>query len=300
LQQLIRNNICVNIVIVQSPNLSPQAVQRMIESRFDSLSPELQRAARWVAQHSPALALQSMRHSARAAGVTPATMTRLAQRLGFEGFDDLRAPFRRHIASAARAAPASAASNPLNALQQANVASVAGLNQPVDFDAAARLLIEAPQVHFLGLRVCHGVAFFMAYAYALVCDNGRLVSGAGGTFDDQVARIDKGGVLVAISQSPHARQTVDAVATARRHGVAVVALTDSRLSPLVHDARIVLLYDTASNAYLHSTAGAQALAETLVAAVAERGGAATQQHLRRMQSRLQDSGAYWEQPQEQE
>jgi DNA-binding MurR/RpiR family transcriptional regulator len=82
--------------------------------------------------------------------------------------------------------------------------------------------------------------------------------------------------------------------------VAVVALTDSRLSPLVHDARIVLLYDTASNAYLHSTAGAQALAETLVAAVAERGGAATQQHLRRMQSRLQDSGAYWEQPQEQE
>ena len=273
----------------------------MIEARFDSLSPELQRAARWIEQHSPALALHSMRNSARAAGVTPATMTRLAQRLGFDGFDALRAPFRRHVAAAAaRPAPASNPPSALNEMQQANVASVAGLNRPADIDAAAGLLLAAEHVHFLGLRVCYGVAFFMAYAYALVRDNGRLISGAAGMLDDQVARIGKADVLVAVGQTPHTRAAVDAVELARRNGVPVVALTDSRLSPLARGARQVLLYDTASNAYLHSTAGAQALAESLVAVVAQRGGAAAQQHLRRMQARLHDSGAYWEQPQEQE
>ena len=49
----------------------------------------------------------------------------------------------------------------------------------------------------------------------------------------------------------------------------------------------MLLYDTASTAHFHSTVGAQALAEALIAAVAARGGAAALAHLRRMQAHLQ-------------
>jgi DNA-binding MurR/RpiR family transcriptional regulator len=151
-------------------------------------------------------------------------------------------------------------------------------------------------VHFLGLRVCHGVAFYLAYAYGLLRGNGRLVSGTGGTLSDQVANIGQRGVLVAISQTPYTRQTVEAVALARDHGATVIALTDSPLSPLARHAQHVLLYDTASNAYFHSTTGAQALAEALTAAVAAHGGANAISHLRRMQAHLRNSGAYWERP----
>ncbi len=115
----------------------PQAIRQMIATRFDSLSPELQRAARWVSRHGAAIALHSMRDSARAAGVTPATMTRLARRLDFDGFEGLREPFRRQLAgngsgaeferccdSAGAGAAAADVLVPLNAMQQANVASV--------------------------------------------------------------------------------------------------------------------------------------------------------------------------------
>lgn len=289
--------------------MPPQAIRQMIEDRFDSLSPELQRAARWVSRNGNVLALHSMRDSAQSAGVTPATMTRLAQRLGLGGYEGLRAPFRRELAGPAsgalldlergrlnrRGARATAdVIDSLNALQQANVASVIGRNRAADIEAVAGSLVDATQVFFLGLRVCHGVAFYLAYAYGLLRPNGRLVTGVGGTLSDQVAQIGDGGVLVAVSQSPYTRQTVEAVAIAHRHGAKVVALTDSTLSPLARHAQHVLLYDTASNAHFHSAAGAQALAETLSVAVATRGGTAAMHHLGRMQAHLRDSGAYWE------
>ncbi len=287
--------------------MSPSAVQQMISDSFESLSPELQRAARWVSRHGSALALHSMRESARAAEVTPATMTRLARRLGFDDFESLRAPFRRELVGPGSGAefermfrlrrerlPLAEVVDSLNALQQANVTSVVALNRPADLEAAARAMIDASQVHFLGLRVCHGVANYLWYAYGLLRGNGNLVNGIGGTLSDQVARIGNGDVLVAVSQSPYTRQTVESVDMASANGAKVVAVTDSQLSPLARHAHNLLLYDTASNAHFHSIAGAQALSEALIAAVAARGGSAATEHLRRMQRHLRSSGAYWE------
>ncbi len=286
--------------------MTQHSIQQAIRTHFDALSPELQRAARWVLRHGNALALYSMRDSARAAGVTPATMTRLAQRLGFDGFESLRAPFRRQLAGAGsgtdvdrvivRGRGITDVIGPLNRLQQANVASVTSLNSPGVVEAAAQTIVDAPQVYFLGMRVCHGVAFYMAYAYGLVRANGSLLTSNGGTLNDQVARIDADSVLVAVSQSPYTRQTVEVVGLARERGATIVALTDSQLSPLARGAQHVLLYDTASNAYFHSTTGAHALAETLTATVARRAGEAGKKYLRRMQDYLRESRAYWERP----
>ncbi len=289
--------------------MTTHSIQKVIADNFESLSPELQRAARWVSRHGSSLALHSMRDSARAAEVTPATMTRLARRLGFDGFDGLRAPFRSELAGSAiggefsrtarRRRGSSAVADAvelLNMLQQANVASVISLNPAGAIDDAAQALLDAEQVHFLGLRVCHGVATYLSYAYGLLGDNGSLVTGIGGTLSDQVARVGPRSVLLAISQSPYTRQTVEAVQQAGKAGATVIAMTDSRLSPLARHASQVLLYDTASTAHFHSTAGAQALAESLIAAVAARGGTAATLHLRRMQAHLQKTRAYWERP----
>ncbi len=161
--------------------MSTTAIQKMVAEHFESLSPELQRAARWVSRHGSSLALHSIRDSARAAEVTPATMTRLARRLGFDGFDGLRAPFQRELAGSAVevefSRPAgrrrgknsvAAAVDSLNNSQQANVASVVSLNAAGAIEEAARCMLDAPQVFFLGLRVCHGVAVYQSYAYGLL------------------------------------------------------------------------------------------------------------------------------------
>jgi DNA-binding MurR/RpiR family transcriptional regulator len=290
--------------------MSPDAIHRLIERRFDTLSPELQRAARWVRQHGAALALHSMRRSAREAGVSPATMTRLARRLGFDGFETLRAPYRRQLAGGrpltylnrARAVQQQRAGNgaerlaALNALQQADVASIGSLNAADALDGAADAMLAAQRVFFLGLRVCHGLAFHLHYAYGLLRANGTLLNDLGGTMADQLAQIHRGDLLVAVSQSPYTRQTVEATTLALRRGAGIVALTDNALSPIARGAQHVLLYDTASTSFFHSVTGAQALAEALLAAVAARGGKPVLQRLRQVQEHLRASRAYWDRP----
>src|SRR5262245_32369267 len=76
-------------------------IETRIEREFDALSPELQRAARWVSSNGPVLALRSMRSAASQAGVSPATMTRLARRLGFDSFGALREPYVDRLAGGA-------------------------------------------------------------------------------------------------------------------------------------------------------------------------------------------------------
>lgn len=283
------------------------AVERLIEQRFDTLSPELQRAARWVLQNGTALALQSMRASARHADVAPATMTRLAQRLGFEGFEPMRAPFVRRLADGppvpAVALPALRKERALAAVvqdmtlaQQAHVAAVSRLNTLAALVAAADAMLGAQTVYFLGMRISHGVAFQLYYAYSLLASNGQLLTHLGGTLGDQLLPVREGSVLVAISQSPYARLTADAVQTARRQGARVIALTDSKLSPIARDAAGLLLFGGQVDRQFHSISGAVALVEALLSVVAERGGAGARDHLLQRQRQLQQERAYWESP----
>lgn len=292
--------------------MTPQAIERLIAESFDSLSPELKRAARWLQQHQAALALHSMRTSAREAGVSPATMTRLAQRLGFDGFEGLRRPFVQQLAGrmptssatsqqpdGAYDVPASSArhaASQLNTLQQSNVASVMALNPQHNLDDAADAIRQARNVYFLGLRVCHGVAYHMHYVYGLQAANGTLINDTGGTMPDQITRLGRDDVLVAISQSPYTRQTVECVQLAHDQQATVVALTDGSLSPIARRAQHVLLFETATSSFFQSIAGAEALAEALIATLAVRSGAAAQYRLRQMQEHLRRTRAYWDRP----
>jgi DNA-binding MurR/RpiR family transcriptional regulator len=289
------------------------SIETLIEREFDALSPELQRAARWVRSNGPVLALRSMRSAAVQAGVSPATMTRLARRLGFASFGALREPYVNRLAGGAvlPSVPALPYARRARALQRrsgtdhfmqlgqmhaTNVAAVQRRNTAAAIDRVAERLLRAERVHFLGLRVCHGVAFQMHYAYGLLCANGALLTDLGGTLADQVAQIGRGHVLLAISQSPYTRATVESVRQARVQGASVIALTDNSLSPIAREADHTLVFDTASNSYFHSTTGALALVECVLAAVSARGGAAVLRRLRDRQQQLRASRAYWEAP----
>jgi DNA-binding MurR/RpiR family transcriptional regulator len=278
--------------------------EQHIDHAFDALSPELQRAARWLRQNGPAVALQSMRQSARLAGVSPVTMTRLARRLGFADFESLRLPYARRLAAgqapaprAPRAGTLPAALAVLNDTQRGHVAAVATHNAPAALEAAATAMLAAERVAFLGLRISHGAAFQLHYGYGLLAPNGQLLGDLGGTLADQLAQLGAGRVLVAISQSPYTRAVVDGVAQAREQGAAVVALTDSPLSPIARGALHTLLYGGGTHALLHSTCGALALIEALLAAVAHHGGEAVRTHWARRQRQLAADRAYWESPQ---
>lgn len=244
-----------------------------------------------------------MRQSAQAAGVAPATMTRLAQALGLGGFDGLRAPAVAHLAETARRA------SPLNEPTRANQ-SEAGLAGLIDAQArnlasiernssevltgAAQAVLAARTVCFLGQRASFGIAHHLHYTCDWVRSGTWLAGDAAGAWSERVADLGNEDMLVVVSQAPYTRQVVETAQQAAARGVPVLALTDSTLSPLATVARWTLWFEADSTAFFHSLAGAQALAEALMNEVALQGGETVAHRLSQRQQRHREQRTYWE------
>lgn len=278
-----------------------------LAAAFESLTPELKRAAQWISDHPAETGLWSMRQQARGAGVSAPTMVRLARALGYADYASLRRPFQEALAgrsvrygpraSALQAAPQASRierlAREIAASQIADVESVLALNPAEKLAAAVGAIASARRVGFLGVRAPFGIAFQFRYAYNLIARNGVLFDGVGGTVHDQVDALDAGDVLIAISQSPYSAPTVEAVMAAHKRGVTVVALTDSPLSPLARNAAHYLLFRADSISFFPSMIAPLALVELLVAWLAARGGKAVLKRLAEVDARLAAQSAYW-------
>ncbi|WP_241052990.1 MurR/RpiR family transcriptional regulator [Achromobacter xylosoxidans] len=288
-----------------------------------TLPAELQRAAHWVLANPAEVGLWSMRRQAQAVGVSPATMLRLARAAGHDSYEAFRAPFQRALAGAAedglreRAARLQASharqsggpgQDALTQWQTAALASIRQVNDAAALDTAVDALLRARQVGFLGTRSAFGIAFQMRYAYHLLRRNGLLIDGLGGASAEDADSLQAGDALVVVSQAPYPSATVRLTTQIAARGVTVLALTDSVTSPVARAARHVLHFARPAEAgadapaprgpasFFHSTAGLLGLAEHLIARLAARGGDEVLQRLAEIETRLQDEGAYWQEP----
>ena len=265
------------------------ALVGLLKSGFEGLSPQLQEAARWVIDHPADVALLTTREQARRVGVAPATMTRLAQRIGLKGYDEIR----KLYAEAVRRRPESFRARAEELLQRRDTEGDAALVHDVlsslahhlqaltsaesieRFTAAAKLIAGAERVFCLGLRSSFAVAYIFHYVRSLFGASSVLVDGAGGTGVDLLRTIGSADVMLAISVKPYTRHTVHAARYSRARGVRIVAVTDSEMSPLAALAEETLIVRTETPSFFHTMAPAFAAVECLAALVAARRGSQT-------------------------
>jgi len=283
------------------------AVADRVRKNIATLSPELQRAARWVSANPAVLSVQSMRRSAMAAGVLPVTMTRLAQALGYPGFEEMRQSLREELVKSAGQShtlraprqlsdqfPEDSGLHMLEQAQLQNISSVIRRNSEQTIDQAADAILNAKSVLIMGLRASYGIAFHLHYCCQLLLPNTTLASNQAGTIADQVWRLGEDDLLVVASLAPYTRQTIDLAQQASNQGASVLALTDSELGPLGQCANLTLVSECDSPAFFHSMTGALAMGEALVSKIAHRGGEKTSRYLRKNRQRLRLMQAYWD------
>jgi len=273
---------------------------------FEQLPQQLQAAARWVLDHPADVALLTTREQARRAGLAPATLTRLAQRFGLAGYDELRAA---HAAALRRrpegfAGPAGElmqrhGAEGASAIAQDMFAALAehlrALREPdalARLERAALLLSEARTVFCFGLRSAFPAAFMLDYIRDLIGADSVLADGSGGRGIDALRRIGPGDALFAVSVAPYTRLTVQAAEIARERGAAVVALTDSTLSPLAALADEALLVRTETPSFFHTMTPAFAAVECLAALMTARKGEAALAAIARHEAALAAAGTF--------
>jgi DNA-binding MurR/RpiR family transcriptional regulator len=282
------------------------SVEDRLLSAFDDLPPQLQTAARWLLDHRDDVAFLSMREVARRAAVAPATMTRLAQRLGYEGFGGLRELFANAVR--ARAVPFRERAEGLTArrdldgdsalladtlaVTSAHLRALAEPETQAAIVQAADILQQCERAYWVGARSGFAPMHLGAYLLSLIGEKTRLLDLAGGIGLDALVDLTPADALVALTIAPYTKTTVEAVAFAGERGTRIIALTDSRTSPIARNASVTIIVPTETPSFLHTMTPAFLVVECLAALVAARRGQRTIDAIARAEELLDRLGVY--------
>ncbi len=286
--------------------MDAQHLGERIVTAYGSLPAQLQKAARFILDNPEDVALLSMREQARRAGIQPWTMSRLARRLGLDGYEELRALYaeamRRGAGSFARRASVQVEDQRTRGemalardIVATTAAEVSRLAEPEALRAmvdAALGLHEAKRIFCLGLRSSHAVAAQFAYVLSLIGEKAVLADGSSSGLD-MLRHAGPGDAILAVSVAPYTRRTVEATDWCRRRGVRLVAITDSPVAPLAAMADPAILVSTESPSFFHAMAPAFVVGEVLAALLAGRGGEASLAALTETEKQLAEFGVHW-------
>lgn len=288
------------------PNSAPQNVLHTLASHIGKLTPQVRKAASYILENPNDVGVSSIREIAQAANVKPNTFVRMAQSIGFEGYDDFREPFRENIKKRRDEFPDRA--RWLQSLSKggrhgklfANMASSSIMNLEqtfADTDAmkiktAADAILEAGTAYVLGVGLCHSLARNFAYLADMALDNVVAIPRDGSLAIDDLVRASDKDVLLAMTFKPYRTEVVRAVELARRQGVTIIGISDSPASPVITGSNHGLVVSTGTPQFFTSTIATGALLETLMAFMIADAKPEVIANIERYHQRRRDLGIY--------
>ncbi len=271
------------------PANSPvERLLKQISAEYEQLSRQLKLIARYVEEHRDHIGLDGIQDVARHCGVQPSAVVRFAKHFGFSGFSEMQKVFRdvlsRQIAPSRnyKARIREVIESGAGTLGSGEIAleflggAIAGMQElqgNLDaraFGKAVDLLAATESIWVVGSRRSFPVAAYLDYALQHTDKRIQLVTALGSMHEGQLRSARAGDVLVAVSFAPYADETLAVVQAARARGVKLIAITDSRMSPLSRDAAALLLVQDHATFGFRSLTSTMALAQSLFIALAYR------------------------------
>lgn len=248
----------------------------LIAKKIDSLSGAQKRLGQYILSDSTALLLSTSRELGRAVGVSESTVVRFAQRLGYDGFPELKRELQRKIRPRLRAAARmeetiSELSEEQNIIAKLIKRDIQLLNETVqsisesDFHKSIEMIWRAQKVFIIGFNVSMALAHFLHFRLIRVKKDVRWLFLTGGSsLLEQLALMEKEDILIAIGFLDVPRETQTALKHARKVGASVLGITDLPTSAMAEDSDVCLY----AKRGLHSTVNSVIPGFSLVNALA--------------------------------
>lgn len=267
-------------------HMTVDALLKKISGEYQQLSRQLKVIANYVERHRDHLALERIQDVAERCEVQPSAVIRFAKHFGFSGYSEMQKIFREGITQ--QIAPSrnyqarirQVIDSAQGRLSSADIAhefiggSIAGMQElqrdlhSSAFTAAVDLLAEAPAVWVVGTRRSYAVAAYLAYALQHTDKPIQHVTAIGSMHEGQMRGVKPGDVTLAVSFAPYAEETQFACEVALQRGARLIAITDSRMSPVARDASAVLLVQESTTFGFRSLTNTMCLAQSLFIALA--------------------------------
>lgn len=260
-----------------------EALRAALVARSDRLSKRLSQVAQFFLNHPEEVAVSTLVRLADLAAVPPATITRFAKELGFQGFSDLQLVFRERLlgprlpyAERVSGAGDSDLDQPgtvFGSFIQAAVQSLLRIEEALDRDqlaACVELLATTDVVHVAAARGAFGLGAYMVYGLGSIGRRAQLIDNIGAMRGMQVAAMGPGDALLAMTFDDYTPETVEVVTLAAARGHPVLVITDNALSPVAGLATHVLYVNEARLGHFRSQIPALVVAQAMIVGLGRR------------------------------
>ncbi|SEF06081.1 transcriptional regulator, RpiR family [Rhizobiales bacterium GAS191] len=272
---------------VKMPPETYEALIRVIHDRYEEMSNSYQKIALHLTHNPNDVAVISVHAIAEKCGVHASGFVRFAQSLGYRGFKELQAVFRRRLSTAAPGfdARVKALEEELGArvdrsemgfLRDLVVRDISSLQDLLtgttaeQIADAARLMEEADTIYLIGQLRSIPVVELLRYVLTMLGKRAVLLDAGGGIATHVARLIRPTDLLLAVSFRFYANEVVNVVEETAARGVPIVAISDSTLSPLAKNSRVLFAVPEHEYTFSRSLAAPMCLAQALTIALASR------------------------------
>lgn len=255
-----------------------QDMIRHMQEKMPGMSKGQKMIANYIINHYDKAAFMTAAKLGRAVGVSESTVVRFAVEMGFEGYPKLQKVLQELIKSKLTAVQRIEVSsnridenNVLKSVLQSDMEKIKLTMEEInkeEFKQIVECVLNAKKIYILGVRSSAALAGFLGFYFNLIFDNVRLIHTTSvSEMFEQILRASAGDVVIGISFPRYSKRTVKALKFVKSQGATVIAITDSKESPLTSDADHCIIARSDMASFVDSLVAPLSVINALIVAI---------------------------------
>ncbi|MBR6603294.1 MAG: MurR/RpiR family transcriptional regulator, partial [Clostridia bacterium] len=235
--------------------------------------------AGYVLEHYEKAAYMTASRLGSLVGVSESTVVRFASELGFDGYPEFQRALQELIRNMLTSVQRIEVTNNLigdgDVLEKVLMSDAEKIKRTLEcvdrasFADAIQKIVNAKNIYIIGVRSSSSLAGFLNFNLRMVLDNVRFVQTTSGSeMFEQIMHLSKDDTMIAISFPRYSKRIINAVEYAKEVGADVIALTDSRRSPIAAYADQLLTAESDMVSYVDSLVAPLSIINAIIVAVA--------------------------------
>ena len=275
----------------------------LLKQRMPEFSKGQKRIAAYLIEHFDKAAYITASKLGKAAGVSESTVVRFANEIGFEGYPQMQAALqevsRNMLTAVQRMEVASSnidVDDVLNKVLHSDIEKIRKTLEEMDkkdFDAAVEAIINAENIYVIGTGSAAALANFLNLYLNHIFNNVRSV-GSSSINDvyDNILSIGENDVLIGLSFPRYSSRTLKAMRYAQSCNANVIAITDSKTSPIAETSDYLLIARSDMASFVDSLVAPLSLINALIVALGLRRKEEVSNKLSRLEALWQENEVY--------
>lgn len=253
----------------------------VLQERATTFSKGQRAIARYITESYDKAAFMTASKLGRTVGVSESTVVRFAVELGYDGYPTMQKAMQEMVLNRLTSVQRIEVANDrigdqdiLSLVLQSDMEQLRKTVSSVDrkdFSSAVNAILDARRIYVLGVRSASALASFLGYYLNLMFEDVHTITASGtGQVLEKLISAGPDDVVIAFSYPRYSTSTVTGASFCHSKGAKIVAMTDSRTSPLGQTSDFVLQTKSDMASLVDSLVAPLSVVNALVVALAAR------------------------------